>query len=89
MEETVNLTLDKSIGEDDKKELVYVQEDGAKLFGYTQTDLNKLCDNQERQNKLLFVLVALLLIIVGMGLVFGYWLHSHDYLTRLLEAILA
>jgi hypothetical protein len=66
-------------------ELNYQDEQGNKLYGFSQIQLDKL----NKQVRILTIVIILLGIIAlaGAGLIL-FWITRTHYLTRILEAIL-
>lgn len=78
VEETLDAEEQVLAGE---RGMSYTDDSGNKLYGFSHHDLSIL-------NLLLKILIGILGAMLLAGLFVLYWLHSHDYLTRMLEAIL-
>lgn len=66
-------------------DLVYTDGEGNKLYGFSQTQLDRL---DKTLRLLIIILTTVALVAFSIGGYLLYWVVQHHYLTRLLEALL-
>lgn len=62
----------------------YKDEEGNKLYGFSQVNLEETNKQIKNTNRALQILITLFIILLIIILAFGFWLWKNDVITRII-----